>query len=83
MYLNNRLPLPVNSSPVMVVPKQTFRDQNDALRSVKISLIMTRFQPLQLIDGSLSKIYFIIIINDVLINEPAVWIYLEREEIKT
>ncbi|XP_075883985.1 choline O-acetyltransferase b [Nelusetta ayraudi] len=32
MYLNNRLALPVNSSPVMVFPKQTFRDQKDALR---------------------------------------------------
>ncbi|KAG7228029.1 hypothetical protein INR49_005651, partial [Caranx melampygus] len=32
MYLNNRLALPVNSSPVMVFPKQTFRDQRDALR---------------------------------------------------
>lgn len=71
MYLNNRLPLPVNSSPVMVLPKQTFRDQKDALRSVKISLIMTHFEPLQLIDGSLNKIYFIII-NCVLINKPTV-----------
>ncbi|KAM9837491.1 choline O-acetyltransferase b [Aulostomus maculatus] len=32
MYLNNRLALTVNSSPVMVFPKQTFRDQADALR---------------------------------------------------
>ncbi|XP_029954271.1 choline O-acetyltransferase b [Salarias fasciatus] len=32
MYLNNRLALPVNSSPVMVFPKQTFRDHADALR---------------------------------------------------
>ncbi|XP_068439323.1 choline O-acetyltransferase-like [Clinocottus analis] len=32
MYLNSRLALPVNSSPVMVFPKQTFRDQKDALR---------------------------------------------------
>ncbi|KAK5906094.1 hypothetical protein CgunFtcFv8_001988 [Champsocephalus gunnari] len=32
MYLNNRLALPVNSSPVMVFPKQTFRDQKGALR---------------------------------------------------
>ncbi|KAK9530254.1 hypothetical protein VZT92_011769 [Zoarces viviparus] len=32
MYLNNRLALPVNSSPVMVFPKQTFRDRKDALR---------------------------------------------------
>ncbi|KAG7492733.1 hypothetical protein MATL_G00017940 [Megalops atlanticus] len=32
MYLNNRLALPVNSSPVMVFPKQTFRDRNDMLR---------------------------------------------------
>uniref|UniRef100_A0A671Y0G9 Choline O-acetyltransferase n=1 Tax=Sparus aurata TaxID=8175 RepID=A0A671Y0G9_SPAAU len=29
MYLNNRLALPVNSSPVMVFPKQTFRNHND------------------------------------------------------
>uniref|UniRef100_A0A8C9XG98 Choline O-acetyltransferase n=1 Tax=Sander lucioperca TaxID=283035 RepID=A0A8C9XG98_SANLU len=34
MYLNNRLALPVNSSPVMVFPKQTFRDHKDALRYV-------------------------------------------------
>ncbi|KAG7507732.1 choline O-acetyltransferase-like [Solea senegalensis] len=32
MYLNNRLALPVNSSPVMVFPKQTFRDHKDTLR---------------------------------------------------
>ncbi|XP_058478002.1 choline O-acetyltransferase-like [Solea solea] len=32
MYLNNRLALPVNSSPVMVFPKQTFRDHKDSLR---------------------------------------------------
>ncbi|XP_061788008.1 choline O-acetyltransferase-like [Nerophis lumbriciformis] len=32
MYLNNRLALPVNSSPVMVFPKQTFKDRKDALR---------------------------------------------------
>ncbi|XP_034415218.1 choline O-acetyltransferase-like [Cyclopterus lumpus] len=32
MYLNNRMPLPVNSSPVTVYPKQTFKDQKDALR---------------------------------------------------
>ncbi|KAM6897401.1 choline O-acetyltransferase b [Xenentodon cancila] len=32
MYLNNRLALPVNSSPAMVFPKQTFRDREDALR---------------------------------------------------
>ncbi|KAL7877813.1 hypothetical protein SRHO_G00044560 [Serrasalmus rhombeus] len=32
MYLNNRLALPVNSSPAMVFPKQNFRVQSDALR---------------------------------------------------
>ncbi|XP_075999660.1 choline O-acetyltransferase b [Genypterus blacodes] len=32
MYLNNRLALPVNSSPVMVFPKQTFKDPADAVR---------------------------------------------------
>ncbi|XP_072312746.1 choline O-acetyltransferase-like [Eucyclogobius newberryi] len=32
MYLNNRLALPVNSSPAMVFPKQNFRDLKDALR---------------------------------------------------
>lgn len=32
MYLSNRLALPVNSSPAMVFPKQTFKDQKDALR---------------------------------------------------
>ncbi|KAI7805376.1 putative choline O-acetyltransferase [Triplophysa rosa] len=32
MYLNNRLALPVNSSPVMVFPKQKFRCQSDVLR---------------------------------------------------
>ncbi|XP_035258951.1 choline O-acetyltransferase-like [Anguilla anguilla] len=32
MYLNNRLALPVNSSPVMVFPKQSFRDRSDTLR---------------------------------------------------
>ncbi|XP_062859579.1 choline O-acetyltransferase-like isoform X1 [Trichomycterus rosablanca] len=32
MYLNNRLALPVNSSPVLVFPKQDFRDREDSLR---------------------------------------------------
>ncbi|XP_062376374.1 choline O-acetyltransferase [Sardina pilchardus] len=32
MYLNNRLALPVNSSPVMVFPKQNFKTDSDALR---------------------------------------------------
>ncbi|KAI4889076.1 hypothetical protein NFI96_016101 [Prochilodus magdalenae] len=32
MYLNNRLPLPVNSSPVLVFPKQSFQGREDALR---------------------------------------------------
>ncbi|XP_054608927.1 choline O-acetyltransferase-like [Dunckerocampus dactyliophorus] len=32
MYLSNRLALPVNSSPVMVFPTQTFKDHKDALR---------------------------------------------------
>uniref|UniRef100_A0AAY3ZTY8 Choline O-acetyltransferase n=1 Tax=Denticeps clupeoides TaxID=299321 RepID=A0AAY3ZTY8_9TELE len=32
MYLNNRLALPVNSSPAMVLPKQSFRDRADCLR---------------------------------------------------
>ncbi|XP_028649257.1 choline O-acetyltransferase [Erpetoichthys calabaricus] len=32
MYLNNRLPLPVNSSPAMVFPHQKFHNQSDYLR---------------------------------------------------
>lgn len=32
MYLNNRLALPVNSSPVMVFPQQNFRAPIDSLR---------------------------------------------------
>ncbi|KAK7901764.1 hypothetical protein WMY93_018533 [Mugilogobius chulae] len=32
MYLNNRLPLPVHSSPAMVFPPQHFRGRSDALR---------------------------------------------------
>ncbi|XP_030631550.1 choline O-acetyltransferase b [Chanos chanos] len=32
MYLNNRLALPVNSSPVLVFPKQPFRERKDSLR---------------------------------------------------
>ncbi|XP_072293303.1 choline O-acetyltransferase [Eucyclogobius newberryi] len=32
MYLNNRLPLPVHSSPAMVFPPQHFRGTNDCLR---------------------------------------------------
>lgn len=38
MYLNNRLALPVNSSPAMVFPQQTFKDQRDALRYVLLLL---------------------------------------------
>lgn len=32
MYLNNRLALPVNSSPAMVFPQQNFRAPIDSLR---------------------------------------------------
>ncbi|CAM9592816.1 unnamed protein product [Lampetra fluviatilis] len=32
MYLDNRVPLPVNSNPGMVLPRQLFRDQADQLR---------------------------------------------------
>ncbi|XP_031435061.1 choline O-acetyltransferase isoform X2 [Clupea harengus] len=32
MYLNNRLALPVNSSPVMVLPNQNFNTDGDAIR---------------------------------------------------
>uniref|UniRef100_A0A7N8WNN5 Choline O-acetyltransferase n=1 Tax=Mastacembelus armatus TaxID=205130 RepID=A0A7N8WNN5_9TELE len=35
MYLNNRLALPVNSSPAMVFPKQPFKDHKDALRVLR------------------------------------------------
>lgn len=32
MYLNNRLPLPVNSSPAIIFARQYFKDVNDQLR---------------------------------------------------
>lgn len=32
MYLNNRLALPVNSSPAVIFPRQHFQDTNDQLR---------------------------------------------------
>lgn len=32
MYLNNRVALPVNSSPVMVFPQQNFRAPIDSLK---------------------------------------------------
>uniref|UniRef100_A0A7D9NKB3 Choline O-acetyltransferase n=1 Tax=Xenopus tropicalis TaxID=8364 RepID=A0A7D9NKB3_XENTR len=32
MYLNNRLPLPVNSSPAVIFARHNFRDTNDQLR---------------------------------------------------
>uniref|UniRef100_A0A4W3H9J2 Choline O-acetyltransferase n=1 Tax=Callorhinchus milii TaxID=7868 RepID=A0A4W3H9J2_CALMI len=32
MYLSNRVPLPVNSNPGMVFPRQNFRDEDDQLR---------------------------------------------------
>ncbi|KAM4636173.1 choline O-acetyltransferase [Discoglossus pictus] len=32
MYLTNRLPLPVNSSPAVIFPRQNFQDINDHLR---------------------------------------------------
>uniref|UniRef100_A0AAQ5Z3G0 Choline O-acetyltransferase n=1 Tax=Amphiprion ocellaris TaxID=80972 RepID=A0AAQ5Z3G0_AMPOC len=63
MYLNNRLALPVNSSPVMVFPKQTFRDQKDALRfAARLirgvleykALIDTRALPLEFARGQLA-----------------------------
>ncbi|XP_051503513.1 choline O-acetyltransferase-like isoform X1 [Myxocyprinus asiaticus] len=50
MYLNNRLALPVNSSPVMVFPKQNFRGQTDALRFAA-HLISGILEYKSLIDG--------------------------------
>lgn len=32
MYLNNRLALPVNSSPAVIFSRQHFQDTNDQLR---------------------------------------------------
>lgn len=63
MYLNNRLALPVNSSPVMVFPKQPFRDQKDALRfAARLirgvleykALIDTRALPVEFARGQLA-----------------------------
>ncbi|TRY56784.1 hypothetical protein DNTS_035603 [Danionella cerebrum] len=51
MYLNNRLALPVNSSPVMVFPKQNFRCQSDTLRYAA-DLISGVLEYKSLIDGN-------------------------------
>ncbi|XP_062331577.1 choline O-acetyltransferase-like [Osmerus eperlanus] len=65
MYLKNRLPLPVNSSPVIVFPKQTFRDLKDSLRfSARLitgvleykALIDARALPLDYVRGKLAGI---------------------------
>ncbi|KTG35733.1 hypothetical protein cypCar_00024066 [Cyprinus carpio] len=50
MYLSNRLALPVNSSPVMVFPKQNFRSQSDSLRFAA-HLISGILEYKSLIDG--------------------------------
>ena len=34
MYMNNKLPLPINSNPGMVFPKQHFKDEDAHLRFV-------------------------------------------------
>uniref|UniRef100_A0A672YGH9 Choline O-acetyltransferase n=1 Tax=Sphaeramia orbicularis TaxID=375764 RepID=A0A672YGH9_9TELE len=54
MYLNNRLALPVNSSPVMVFPKQTFRDHKDALRYEIDRLVKVRELPVDFARGQLA-----------------------------
>ncbi|XP_019739062.1 choline O-acetyltransferase b [Hippocampus comes] len=63
MYLSNRLALPVNSSPAMVFPKQTFKDQKDALRyAARLvggvleykALIDTRALPVEFARGQLA-----------------------------
>ncbi|KAM7381473.1 hypothetical protein PAMA_012355 [Pampus argenteus] len=56
MYLNNRLALPVNSSPVMVFPKQAFRDHKDALRGVLEykAVIDARALPVEFARGQLA-----------------------------
>ncbi|XP_065152679.1 choline O-acetyltransferase [Paramisgurnus dabryanus] len=51
MYLNNRVALPVNSSPVMVFPEQNFRGQNDVL-SYAAHLISGVLQYKSLIDSN-------------------------------
>lgn len=43
MYLSNRLALPVNSSPVMVFPKQNFRSQSDTLRYGTLGIQQVQF----------------------------------------
>ncbi|XDV50401.1 hypothetical protein PO909_019463 [Leuciscus waleckii] len=50
MYLSNRLALPVNSSPVMVFPKQNFKGQSDILRFAA-HLISGVLEYKSLIDG--------------------------------
>ncbi|NP_001124191.1 choline O-acetyltransferase isoform X1 [Danio rerio] len=50
MYLNNRLALPVNSSPVMVFHKQNFKGQSDVLRFAA-NLISGVLEYKALIDG--------------------------------
>ncbi|XP_028287252.1 choline O-acetyltransferase b [Parambassis ranga] len=57
MYLNNRLALPVNSSPVMVFPKQTFRDHKDALRFAA-RLIRGVLEYKALVDGRVLPVDF-------------------------
>lgn len=32
MYLLNRIPLPINSNPAMIFPKENFADENSQLR---------------------------------------------------
>lgn len=34
MYLSNRIPLPINSNPAMIFPKENFDDENMQLRFV-------------------------------------------------
>jgi choline O-acetyltransferase len=34
MYMKNKLPLPINSNPGMVFPKQNFKDEDTRLRFV-------------------------------------------------
>ncbi|XP_051523331.1 choline O-acetyltransferase-like [Myxocyprinus asiaticus] len=50
MYLKNRLALPVNSNPALVFPKQSFREQKDALMFAA-RLILSVCEYKNLVDG--------------------------------
>ncbi|TNN03452.1 hypothetical protein fugu_000481 [Takifugu bimaculatus] len=81
MYLNNRLALPVNSSPAMVFPKQMFKEQRDALRpdTLKVQTNAPPSVPEHIIVARKNQFFVLgVVANGEQLNEAEILHQLEK-----